>query len=546
MKKIFIVGLLFILLGCAGQVSPHPIYAEPTDVDIINLDDIDEVVVGGDTIMLAAVVSPSNANNRVEWISSDENIAVVDENGVVRGLSQGMVIIYARAVADVEIYDTIEIIVYDDQLELETIEEIKDYLEGLLPDIADENLELPYRIGEARLRWSSSDESTISRIGIVNFDRTDSHVVLSCVITMPRTEGEFTKTIMVPKYQLKSLTGRKVTFTYLYDYGSNFKGFREGDLDRIDVINHSFGGIRDGKVSVGGLAHYSQIIKQAHKAGVHVVLAIGGWGVGGFSEASATQQTRKVFIDSIIEVIKTHRFDGIDIDWEYPTSTAGGLITASPADKQNFTFLLKELREAMDELNHDLILSVAVAAGAWAAANYYEVAEMNKYIDYLHVMTYDLINYTTFNTTHHTNLLPSEFSNSSAQAGANAYISRGMDKQKVVMGIAFYGHRFTTTSSGINGIGATTSARDSVSYQDIVQNYLGNPLYNVYYDEDATASWIYGNNTFITYDDPNSIAKKCQYVNLNDLGGVMVWEYCKDSADSALLKAIHSHINPTL
>jgi GH18 family chitinase len=95
-------------------------------------------------------------------------------------------------------------------------------------------------------------------------------------------------------------------------------------LDRIDVINYSFGGINNNHVSINGLTNLTTIMEQAHAHGVRVVLAIGGWGVDGFSQACSTVESRATFIDSIMETIQKNRFDGIDIDWEYPTSTAGG------------------------------------------------------------------------------------------------------------------------------------------------------------------------------------------------------------------------------
>lgn len=536
MKKSIILLLALFLVGCTTVVD----FVDPTDIEIVNLGDTDELVVGEEDLTLMAVISPSNAVQSVIWSSSDEAIAIVTD-GVVTGLSSGIVTITATSSVKDTITHSIELVVIDNQIDLNTIEEIKTYLASELPDEANEHLILPVVIGDARLRWTSSDTNTINIIGRINRGRVDKHVTLQANITLGRVEGIFEKTIMVKKYELKSLADKKVTFTYLFDSGTNFTGFREGDLDKIDVINYSFGGITNGRVSVGGLIHYNQVI-QAHEAGVRVVLAIGGWGVGGFSEASESQATRKIFIDSIIEAIDKYRFDGIDIDWEYPTNTAGGLIVGRPQDKANFTLLLKELREAMDAVDPDLILSTAVAAGAWAAENYYEVANISQYIDYLHVMTYDLINYSTFNTTHHTNMYPSQYSNSSAQAGVNAYVSRGMPQSKIIVGVAFYGHTFVTTSSGVNGMNATTSSRGSISYKNIVLNYLNNPNYTVYYDAVAKASWIYGNNTFITYDDPNSIKEKCDYVKANELGGIMVWEYNKDSDDSALLNAIYLNI----
>jgi chitinase len=44
---------------------------------------------------------------------------------------------------------------------------------------------------------------------------------------------------------------------------------------------------------------------------------------------------------------------------------------------------------------------------------------------------------------------------------------------------------------------------------------------------------------FVSYEDPESIAAKCQYVLKHDLGGIMFWDYTSDSADHALLDSIN-------
>ncbi|HHU55532.1 MAG TPA: glycoside hydrolase family 18 protein [Acholeplasmataceae bacterium] len=328
---------------------------------------------------------------------------------------------------------------------------------------------------------------------------------------------------------------KKLFFTYLFDRA--YRGFRKGDLKKIDVVNYAFGLIEDGKLSLKLLEHRDEIIKEAHSAGVKVVLSIGGWGAGGFSEMASSKETREEFIDSIIFNVKANHFDGVDIDWEYPTSSAGN-IASSPDDKDNFTLFMEELRVALDNVNPNLILSIAVSASPHAAKHYYDIPRLNKVLDYLHLMTYDLIDYKTLNTTHHTNLYPSKYSNLSVDEAVKAYINEGMDPQKIIVGLAFFGHLFTTTSEGTNGIGATSENRRGIPYRTIVNDYLNKREYKVYLDEDAKAPWIYGNNTFISYDDPDSIKAKCEYVLKHNLGGVMNWEYNQDTENSDLINAI--------
>jgi chitinase len=91
-----------------------------------------------------------------------------------------------------------------------------------------------------------------------------------------------------------------------------------------------------------------------------VCLSIGGWGSGNFSEMAADDALRKSFAADCARVVEAFNLDGIDIDWEYPTSNAAG-ISASPDDKDNFTLLMRDIREAIGK---DKLLTLATVCSA--------------------------------------------------------------------------------------------------------------------------------------------------------------------------------------
>lgn len=72
---------------------------------------------------------------------------------------------------------------------------------------------------------------------------------------------------------------------------------------------------------------------KGEKPSLKVIVAIGGWGAEGFSDAALTPTSRYNFARQVNQMINEYALDGIDIDWEYPGSSASG-ITSRPQDRE--------------------------------------------------------------------------------------------------------------------------------------------------------------------------------------------------------------------
>lgn len=552
MKKFIVFFMLLFLWGCVETPIPQEEEFAPESIQLVNMSGKTTIEVGDEDVVLMAIVSPSNASNKLEWSTSDANIATV-EDGIVTAVGAGEVTITVKSQLDNNIYEAISFEVIDNTPIINNLKGIVEDIIATLPDETSEKLPLIFYQDGVQIRYSSSDENLINVAGSVSPARGDRTVTFTVKASIDGFEYQDSKDIIVKGYTLKDISNRKLTFTYLYTN----TGFNEGDLEHIDVINLSFAGILNNRVTTTELQSKGsrQIIADAHQAGVRVVLAIGGWGVNGFSEAINTPTTRATFIKSIIDVIKEQKYDGIDLDWEYPTKrynpNTGSLEDSGyPNDKQNYTKFIQELRREMDKIDTGLTLSLAVPAGAWAVNSYYEIDKINASIDFLHIMSYDLINYIPGElTNHHTNIYNSSKGDVGADAAIKAYIYAGLNKSKIIVGAAFYGHAFYNISQGSSdGYWVNSSYlpanKGTISYRDIKRLYLDNPdQYTVYYDEQAIATWLYGNNTFISFDDEVSIAAKAQYVINNGYGGLMSWQYSQDDIDGTLIKAMYNNLN---
>ncbi len=69
-----------------------------------------------------------------------------------------------------------------------------------------------------------------------------------------------------------------------------------------------------------------------------------------------------------------------------------------------------------------------------------------------------------------------------------------------------------------------------------ISDYIDKQGYVRYRDAIAQAPWLWnaGTRSFISYDDPRSIAAKAAFVKAHHLGGIMYWEQSLDPGDELL------------
>ena len=116
------------------------------------------------------------------------------------------------------------------------------------------------------------------------------------------------------------------------------------DAQKMTHVNVAFGHVTESRVTVASTHNLDTLSKlREYHPQLGILLSIGGWGSGGFSEAAATPEGRELFANTALRILKEFQLDGIDLDWEYPCYSIAG-IASRPADKQNFTLLLKEDR----------------------------------------------------------------------------------------------------------------------------------------------------------------------------------------------------------
>lgn len=330
-----------------------------------------------------------------------------------------------------------------------------------------------------------------------------------------------------------------------YVVDSKLPELTQEDLVKLTHLNVAFGHVQNDEIRTDHMKHMDVLrsIKGEHPE-LNMILSVGGWSAGGFSEAASSEKGRSTMANSAVRVLTDYPFDGIDLDWEYPCYGEAG-IQSSPDDKKNFTLLLKTMRDALDRKGvqdgrHYLL---TIAAGA---DQYYvdgtEMDQVQQYLDFVQVMTYDMRGGFQILTGHHTNLYtPSgDLFRISTESSVNMFIRAGVPREKIVIGVAFYSRiwqQVPDINHGLHQMAGSTGGYGP-DFTDLSANYIDNNGYTRYWDEEAKAPFLFNGTSFISYDDEESLRHKCDYVKNNNLGGMMFWEYGCDQTHR-LLDTIH-------
>ena len=307
----------------------------------------------------------------------------------------------------------------------------------------------------------------------------------------------------------------------------------EGDMKRLDSIHISFALIDDRGEAYWNSAGTESVLKdiRSKNPDLKIVISIGGWGADGFSQAAATKEGRKKFSASAVRIMEEHGLDGIDIDWDYPGSSQADIASAEE-DKENFKALIRELRKQIDACGRGQTLSIA--AGALESfLDGTQMDEVQKYLDYVQLMTYDFHGVFTPTTGHHANLyddgLPIE--KLSGDRAVRMFVKAGVPIEKIVLGAAFYGRCWPKAPDINHGLGQVPDAPGvhGCPYHEICRMLeTGEGNYSYFWDEVAKAAYLYNGETFISYEDKKALSYKAAYVREQGMKGMMFWEYSED------------------
>ena len=277
-----------------------------------------------------------------------------------------------------------------------------------------------------------------------------------------------------------------------------------------NVVNYAFFGVNtSGTLTVNNSSLVPQVVAKAKANNAKVFMSINddsGDGKTNFKTMAATATGRNSFIKNVMANVKQYNFDGVDVDWEFPSTADGTDVT--------FTLLIKELS---DSLHRDAkyYLTIAVTAGKYAGSIRDAIkTEIFTYVDWLNVMAYDDFS-STVPYKHHSDY-------TLAVTCLNYWLTtRGMPKEKCVLGFPAYGR-----ASGITQTGTALPYRTILAQGGSSQS-----------DSAFVTTTSFPSGYMIYYNGQPTVKLKTMLAKQR-ANGVMMWEKWQDATDAnSLLKA---------
>lgn len=274
------------------------------------------------------------------------------------------------------------------------------------------------------------------------------------------------------------------------------------------------------------------LLKQQNRQ-LKVLLSIGGWTYSDqFPDVVANQDTRQTFANSAVKLMTDWGFDGIEIDWEYPSDAV---------QAANLVSLLQVLRYELDRWatqnapGYHFLITIASPASA-ASYSIMDLKGMDSYVDSWNLMAYDYAGSWDNTTGHQANIYPNpknpESTKFNTDQAVSDYIASGIAASKIILGMPTFGRTFESTAGiGLpyNGVGSGSPRLKQPGLW--LYKELPRAGATEVYDNVAKASYSYDNATheLISYDNVRSAIEKKSYVFSKGLGGVVFWEASGDS-----------------
>lgn len=317
---------------------------------------------------------------------------------------------------------------------------------------------------------------------------------------------------------------------------------KSGDIEVSDIfadIEHLYPTVNIEEEEF--LGNFGQLIKLKNKhPNLKNIISIGGWGRSeNFSVIASTKTGREKIAKSAVEFMVKYKFDGIEIDWQFPIgfspSPYKGQVLNQIDDAKNLSLLMVELNKQCKKVQVKCWLQVVLAP--YSLDDYWQASLLSANVNTV-VIDVSRVHGDRVERTEHLSPLFSAENERSIDQLIGRLIEFGIEKHKIIPAIPSFAVGWDGVPNESNGLkqlpkrlswgswDGNSSGATGIYNQKSLSYFLESNQYKRYWDELSQASYLYTdkrfNGHFISFENERSIQAKVNYVENENLAGLAV------------------------
>jgi chitinase len=323
--------------------------------------------------------------------------------------------------------------------------------------------------------------------------------------------------------------------TTVEDSGKVFVGYLYGrprglDLRLYTHLCHAFvTADESGRIRPGRGVPDPDLVRQAHEAGVKVLVSLGGWGWDEqFAAIASDPEAEDRYVQAVLTLVDEHDYDGIDFDWEYPDTEQ---------EVEGFERISRRFRAGIDAIGErkgrPMALTMAASSNP-GTLRWLRTAFLLETMDWVNVMTYDYAGDWTDYAGHNAPLLSSARvpgRNRPSTEATMRYLveERGMPADRLAVGIPLYGRGFAVAEPYAPTENAPGIPIPQGNYANLHRLRIEEGWTRLW-DDEIKAPWLLSPDRSIVfgYDDAESVALKTEWATQQGFRGVFFWQVAAD------------------
>jgi chitinase len=268
---------------------------------------------------------------------------------------------------------------------------------------------------------------------------------------------------------------------------------------------------------------------RAHKAGVKIVISLGGWGFDAqFASIVAKPEALDRYVGAVLAMVDESDYDGVDLDWEYPDTKP---------EVAGFETLARRFREGIDAIGvrkgRAMVQTMAASSNP-GTLRWLDKEFLVATMDWVNVMTYDYTGDWSEYAGHHSPLFASSKLPAGARHSTEATMKyliekRGLPADRLAVGIPLYGRGFAVDEPYASTKGLPKARMPSPTYVNLRKLHL-NEGWTRRWDDETKTPWLIApdKSRVIGYDDAESVALKADWAMKQGFRGVFFWQVNQD------------------